>query len=71
MIFSLIGRFIAAGMLIWALANHEYRYFTLLRFVVCIVAAYLTIQAYYQHKEEWTWILGSCIFRLKAATDSG
>jgi len=45
-------------MLIWALAYNEYGYYTLLRFVVCFVAAYCAVKAYSQHKEEWTWILG-------------
>lgn len=45
-------------MLIWALADHEYGYFTLLHFVVCIVTAYLAVQAYSQQKEEWIWTLG-------------
>jgi uncharacterized membrane protein len=58
MILGIVGRIIASGMLVWALAHHEYGYFTILRFVVCIVAAYCGIRAYSEHKEEWTWILG-------------
>lgn len=53
-----IGRLVAVGMLIWALADHKYGFFTLLRFVVCFVAAYCAFQAYSQKKAEWTWILG-------------
>jgi len=55
---GIIGRFVAPGMLFWALAPHRYDYFTLLRLVVCIVAAYLTFQSYSQQKEEWAWIMG-------------
>ena len=58
MILGEIGRIVASGMLIWALADHEYGYFTLLRFVVCVVAAYLASQAYSHHRAEWTWTLG-------------
>lgn len=55
---GIIGRIIASGMLVWALADHAYGYFTLLRFVVCLVAAYNSFVAYSLKKEEWTWILG-------------
>jgi len=54
----LIGRIVAAGMLIWALDDHPYDYFTLLRVVVCFVSGYCAIQASSQNKDSWTWILG-------------
>lgn len=55
---GIIGRIIATGFLVWALADHAYGYFTFLRFIVCFVAAYNTFLAHSQHKIEWTWILG-------------
>jgi uncharacterized membrane protein len=45
-------------MLIWALAKHGYGYFTLLRFVVCIVTVFSAFLAYSQNKKNWAWILG-------------
>jgi hypothetical protein len=47
------ARIIASAMLIWALAPHAYEYFTLLRLVVCVVAAYLFAQSVDQNKEGW------------------
>jgi len=59
MIFPLVGRIVASGMLIWALDDHPYGYFTLLRFIVCVVAAYCTYAAYSQKNEQWTWTFGA------------
>jgi len=59
MLSAIVGRLVAIGMLAWALAEHPYGYFTLMRFVVCVVAAYCASQAYSQKKEEWTWIFGA------------
>ncbi len=55
---GVIGRILASGLLIWALANHAYGYFTFLRFIVCFVAAYNAFLAHSKHKVEWAWILG-------------
>jgi hypothetical protein len=57
MYFTLFGRIVAAGMLIWALDNHPYGYFTLLRIIVCCVAAYCAVLANEQKKNSWTWTL--------------
>jgi RsiW-degrading membrane proteinase PrsW (M82 family) len=46
-------------MLFWALADHSYGYFTLLRFVVCLVTAYCAVLTHSQKDEEWTWIFGA------------
>ena len=36
-----------------------YGYFTLLRFVVCIVSAYLAYKTYEENKESlWVWVFG-------------
>lgn len=58
MTFALLGRIVATGMLIWALDDHPYGYFTLLRFVVCIVTAYCAVLSNEKGKVTWTWILG-------------
>ena len=58
MIPGIIGRIIASGMLVWALDDHVYGYYTLLRFIVCAVAVYCAFLAYSQSKEDWTWIFG-------------
>jgi len=59
MLLALVGRLIASGMLFWALAGHPYGYFTLLRFVVCVVAAYCAVVANSEKNEQWTWVFGA------------
>lgn len=54
----IIVRIIAAGLLLWALGQHPYGYYTLLRFVVCGVAGYGAWFAYQLDKKGWTWCLG-------------
>lgn len=56
---SMIGRVIAAGLLVWALARHRYDYFVLLRWVTCVAAGYSAYLAANQKKLAWTWILGA------------
>ena len=56
--FAHAGRIIAAAMLFWALDDHPYSYFTLLRVVVCGVAAYCAVQASEYNRSFWTWIFG-------------
>jgi hypothetical protein len=58
MILAFIGRLVASGLLFWALADHSYGYFTLLRFVVCMVAAYSAVLANSRKDEQWTWLFG-------------
>ena len=58
MVLAVIGRLVAAGMLFYALADHPYAYFTLLRFIVCTVASYCAVQANSQKNEQWTWVYG-------------
>lgn len=36
----------------------QYGFFTLLRFVVCVVTAYMAWLAYENKKEWWVWIFG-------------
>jgi len=59
MVLALVGRIVASGMLFWALAGHPYEYFTLLRFVVCVVAAYCAVLANSQKNDQWTWTFGA------------
>jgi len=53
-----IARIIAAILLVWALGKHPYRYYTLLRFVVCGVSAYGAYYAVKLKKRIWAWIFG-------------
>lgn len=57
--FPLMGRVGAAGLLIWALDNHPYGYFTFMRIIVCCVAGYCAVLASEQRKGSWTWLLGA------------
>ena len=52
------GRIIAAAMLFWALDDHPYSYFTLLRVVVFGVAAFCAVRASEYDRSSWTWIFG-------------
>ncbi len=54
----IIARIIAIILLIWALDDHPYSYYTLLRFAVSAVSAYGTIFAIKLKKNDWAWLLG-------------
>lgn len=54
---SHIARLGAVALLLWALAPHPYAYYTLLRWVVCAVAAYSAVEAYEQGRRGLTWTL--------------
>jgi hypothetical protein len=54
----IVARLIAAGLLFWALDRHPYGYYTLLRWVVCGVAAYAATQALGMNKLSWVWTFG-------------
>lgn len=49
----------AVVLLLWALADHPYGYYTILRIVVCIAAAYSAYCAFEMRKNEWVWIMGA------------
>lgn len=54
-----IPQLAASVMLAWALNSaNPYAYYTLLRWVCCGVFAYLTLKAYEQGLQGWTWVLG-------------
>ena len=55
---SSIARLVAMVLLLWALAWHPYRYYTILRCVVCGVGAYSTFVAITSGKISWAWALG-------------
>jgi len=46
MVYFVVARLAAAVMLFWALDDHKYDYFTILRLVVCGVAAFAAYYAY-------------------------
>jgi hypothetical protein len=55
---SIIARIIAAGLLVWSLARHPYDYYTLMRWIVCATAGYLTYVSYDSKKTPWVWVFG-------------
>ena len=54
---TIIAKLVAAGLLFGALGRHQYDYYTLMRWVVCGVAAFGTIQAVVSGKTGWGWAL--------------
>lgn len=52
-------RIAAIVLLLWALADHPYGYYTILRIAVCGVAAYGAYFSKEQKKKEWVWIMGA------------
>jgi hypothetical protein len=53
-----LPRLIAAGLLLWAMGNHPYSYYQILRWVVCGVSGYSAYIAYERKNNAWTWIFG-------------
>lgn len=53
-----IARLGAITVLVWALDTHPYSYYTLLRWVVCAVAAFAAYIAHSELKTGWVWVLG-------------
>lgn len=57
-IMFIIGRVVVAGMLVWALAQHPYGYYQLLRVVttaVCVFGIYCAVS---WKKAGWPWVFG-------------
>lgn len=54
-----IARVIAAALLLLALADLPYGFYTLLRIIVCAVGAYGAYLAYSLERPVWTWTLGA------------
>jgi len=52
-----ILRLITIAMLFWALADNPFVYYQILRWLVCIVAGTLALQAYKQKNVLWAWML--------------
>ncbi len=57
-VFSIIVRILASTLLFWALSNHQYDYYVLLRWVVCASAAYSAYLAVKTEKIPWAWTMG-------------
>ena len=53
-----LARVGAAGLLVLAVGRHPASYFTLLRWVVCAVAAYGAVQAQRRSQSGWLWTFG-------------
>ena len=55
-----VPQVVVAAMLLWALnPENPYAYYTLLRWVTCVVFAYLAFRSAAQRHTEWTWVLGA------------
>ena len=54
---AIVGKLVAAGLLFGALGRHPYDYYTLMRWVVCGVAAFGAFQAFVSGKNGWVWAL--------------
>ena len=52
---SIVAKLIATGLLFGALARHSYDYYTLLRWVVCVVSAFAAVRAADAHQTGWLW----------------
>lgn len=51
-----IVRLIAAGMLVLAIADLPYGYYTLLRIIICVLAGFTAYIASELEKKPWLWI---------------
>lgn len=56
--FSVWSRIVVAVLLFWALDEHSYNYYTILRWVTFGVATYFAYIAYENGRNTWAWILG-------------
>ncbi len=54
----MIARLVAAASLMLATASLPYRYYTLMRWLVCIVAGYGAVRSNEQGARGWTWVFG-------------
>ena len=52
----IVIRIIAILMLVIALGNNPYGYYTLLRWIICPISLYCALFAYRQKSEGWIWI---------------
>ena len=55
----IIGSLITSGLLIWALSDHPYSYYIILRWVVCGVAIWGVYKSIMCEKFIFSWILGA------------
>lgn len=53
----ILVKLVAVGLLVAALARHQYGYYTLLRWVVCAVCVFAAYQAAESEKTGWPWAL--------------
>ena len=61
-IMYIVARIITSIILLWALNEHPYIYYTMLRFIVCGVSVYGCIRAIKYGRMDWTWIFGVIAF---------
>ena len=54
--FSVVARIVTSALLFWALAQHQYGYFVLLRWIVCGVSIYCSYLSYSKNIISWTWV---------------
>jgi hypothetical protein len=51
-------KILAGLLLLYALGNNPYGYYTFLRWAVAAIAAYLAYKSYEDGKSGWAWIMG-------------
>lgn len=52
-------RMLTAALCVFALGRHAYGYYSVLRWVTCVTAAYCAAMAHRQGKTGWVWALGT------------
>ena len=56
---SIVLRLVAASLLFWALAPHSIGYYSVLRWVTCVVGLYLAAVSGEGKKQYWVWTFGA------------
>lgn len=51
-------RLFAAILLLVAIADFDYGFYMLIRFIICTISVYFTFAAYKTENERWMWIYG-------------
>ena len=52
-----LARFGAAGLAVWAIGRQPYDFYMLVRWIVCLCAAYTAYLAFTEKRRGWAWVL--------------
>lgn len=58
LVFSVVSRVVASGVLLWASGKHGYDYFVVLRWVVCGVSVFCSYMSHSKNIIFWSWVFG-------------